>query len=66
MGEWNGMPDISQVVPLVSVLGASTDTLFGIEGTGSAEEAEMLLDTQSDFAIKKCANGRKHTKHKWT
>lgn len=61
-----GMPDISQVVPLASVLGVSTDMLYGIEGTSSAEEAEMLLATQSDFAIKKCANGRKHTKYKWT
>lgn len=61
-----GMPDISQVVPLASVLGVSTDMLFGGERTSSTEEVKMLLDTQCDFAIKKYANGRKHTKYKWT
>ena len=32
-----GMPDISQVVPLASVFGVSTDVLFGTFGTSDEE-----------------------------
>lgn len=38
-----GMPDISQIVPLASVFGVSTDLLFGLSGKNSAEEAEKLI-----------------------
>lgn len=34
-----GMPDISQVVPLASIFGVSTDVLFGIADTTENEEA---------------------------
>ena len=30
-----GLPDISQVVPLASVFGVSTDALFGMEDTSA-------------------------------
>ena len=38
-----GMPDISQVVPLASVFGVSTDVLFGIAGTTETEEALRII-----------------------
>ena len=38
-----GMPDISQIIPLASVFGVSTDFLFGIEGTTADEEAMKLI-----------------------
>ncbi len=38
-----GMPDISQVVPLASVLEVTTDTLFGIAQTDEAEEAFKIV-----------------------
>ena len=37
------MPDISQVVPLASVFGVTTDVLFGVEGTNAAEEAYRIV-----------------------
>jgi len=40
----DGMPDISQVVPLASVFGVTTDVLFGIEGTNAAEEAYRIVN----------------------
>lgn len=45
-----GMPDISQIVPLASVFGVSTDVLFGTFGTTDDEEVKKLitkLHTQS-------------------
>lgn len=38
-----GMPDISQIVPLASVLEVTTDTLFGIAGTNESEEAWKIV-----------------------
>ena len=41
----NGLPDISQVVPLANVFGVSTDVLFGLEGTDDSDRvAEMIRD----------------------
>jgi len=37
------MPDISQIVPLASVFGVSTDVLFNVAGTNAAEEAEKIV-----------------------
>lgn len=39
-----GMPDISQILPLVSVFGVSTDVLFGVEGTTADEEAVKIIE----------------------
>ncbi len=39
----DGLPDISQVVPLANVFGVSTDVLFGVEGTNSTEEAYRII-----------------------
>lgn len=39
----DGMPDISQVVPLANVFGVTTDVLFGIAGTDAAEEAYRIV-----------------------
>lgn len=39
----NGMPDISQVVPLATVFNVSTDVLFGIYGTSDAEEVDKII-----------------------
>ena len=38
-----GMPDISQVVPLASIFGVSTDVLFGIADTTENEEAWKIV-----------------------
>ncbi len=38
-----GMPDISQVVPLATVFGVSTDVLFGITGITTDEEAWKII-----------------------
>ena len=38
------MPDISQVVPLASVFGVTTDVLFGVEGTNASEEAYRIVN----------------------
>ncbi len=37
------MPDISQIVPLASVFGVTTDTLFGIQGVSDEEAVEGIL-----------------------
>lgn len=39
-----GLPDISQVVPLASVFGVSTDVLFGTFGTSDDEEVGNILE----------------------
>ena len=38
-----GLPDISQVIPLASVFGVSTDALFGLEDTNVDEEALKIV-----------------------
>ena len=39
-----GMPDISQIVPLASAFGVSTDVLFGAEGETGDREVEKLIE----------------------
>ena len=39
-----GMPDISQIVPLASVFGVTTDVLFNIEGTNATDEAYRIVN----------------------
>lgn len=39
-----GMPDISQIVPLASVFGVTTDVLFNIAGTNATEEAYRIVN----------------------
>ena len=39
-----GMPDISQVVPLASVFGVSTDVLFGTFGASERDEVRGILE----------------------
>lgn len=41
------LPDISQIVPLASVFGVSTDVLFGIFGVSDDEEAKALVERLS-------------------
>lgn len=38
-----GMPDISQIVPLATVFGVSTDVLFGMYGKNHAQEVQKLI-----------------------
>ena len=38
-----GLPDISQIVPLASVFGVTTDVLFNIEGTNAVDEAYRIV-----------------------
>lgn len=38
-----GMPDISQIVPLASVFGVTTDVLFNIAGTNATDEAYRIV-----------------------
>lgn len=38
-----GMPDISQVVPIASIFGVSTDVLFGVADTTEDEEAWKIV-----------------------
>jgi len=40
-----GLPDISQIVPLASVFGVSTDVLFGTVGKSDKEEVREILDS---------------------
>lgn len=40
----DGMPDISQIIPLASVFGVTTDVLFGIEGTNAVEEGYKIVN----------------------
>lgn len=46
-----GLPDISQIVPLVSVFGVSTDVLFGIFGTNDDEEVLKIIDEVYDLKL---------------
>ncbi len=43
------MPDISQVVPLASVFGVTTDVLFGVEGTNASEEAYRIVSEAEEI-----------------
>lgn len=45
-----GMPDISQIIPLASVFGVSTDVLFGVEGTTANDEAIKIVENA--YAVK--------------
>ena len=55
-----GMPDISQVIPLASVFGVSTDVLFGTFGTNDEDEVRKILDSayrrdeNNEVDVKKC------------
>ena len=40
----SGMPDISQIVPLASVFGVSTDVLFGLDTTTEESEAWEIVE----------------------
>lgn len=40
----NGMPDISQVVPIAHFFGVSTDVLFGVEEKMDVDEVQILID----------------------
>ncbi len=40
----SGMPDISQIVPLASVFGVSTDVLFGLDNTTEMSEAWAIVE----------------------
>lgn len=42
------MPDISQVVPLASVFGVSTDVIFGVAGMTSDEEAWKIIKNANE------------------
>ncbi|MDR0862310.1 MAG: helix-turn-helix domain-containing protein [Oscillospiraceae bacterium] len=46
-----GMPDISQVMPLASVFGVSTDTLFGKAGTNDDAEVEKFIEANTYVGI---------------
>ena len=39
-----GMPDISQIIPLASVFGVSTDLLFGISSTNEQNDVEKIIE----------------------
>lgn len=41
----SGMPDISQVIPIATVFGVSTDVLFGIYGTDNAKEVQKIIES---------------------
>ncbi|MDR0916514.1 MAG: helix-turn-helix domain-containing protein [Oscillospiraceae bacterium] len=51
-----GLPDISQIVPLASVFGVSTDVLFGTYGVNDDEETQRLYDA----AFEPLKSGDKH------
>ena len=44
-----GMPDISQIIPLASVFGVSTDILFGIEGASENDEALRIVQKADEI-----------------
>jgi transcriptional regulator with XRE-family HTH domain len=56
-----GMPDISQIVPLASVFGISTDVLFGTFGTDNTEEIIRIVEkAQQELGVnnsKPCIEG---------
>jgi len=44
-----GLPDISQIVPIATVFGVSTDVLFGTSGTSEKEEVRKILESAYRF-----------------
>ncbi|MBQ3154643.1 MAG: helix-turn-helix transcriptional regulator [Clostridia bacterium] len=46
-----GMPDISQIVPLATVFGVSTDVLFGMYGKNHAQEVQNLITHAHSLVI---------------
>ncbi len=44
-----GLPDISQIVPLASVFGVSSDTLFGLDGTSTDAEILEIVKRSEDL-----------------
>lgn len=44
-----GLPDISQIIPLASVFGVSTDILFGIEGASENDEALRIVQKADEI-----------------
>lgn len=44
-----GLPDISQIIPLASVFGVSTDILFGIEGASENDEALRIVQKEDEI-----------------
>lgn len=51
------MPDISQIVPLASVFGVSTDVLFGTFGISEKDEVLEILDSASHLNRAENAKG---------
>ncbi len=43
------LPDISQVIPLATVLGVSTDVLFGISGKSDADVVNEIIKQANDL-----------------
>ena len=39
-----GMPDISQIIPLASVFGVSTDLLFGVSDKNEQNDVEKIIE----------------------
>ena len=50
-----GMPDISQIVPLASIFGVSTDIIFGLDTTTADDEALLLIRESELYMIHKDA-----------
>ena len=50
-----GMPDISQIVPLASIFGVSTDIIFGLDTTTADDEALLLIRESELYLIHKDA-----------
>ena len=47
----SGMPDISQVIPLASVFGISTDVLFGIESITANDETIKIVENANAIKV---------------
>lgn len=46
-----GMPDISQIVPLASVFGVSTDVIFGLDTTTAGEDVTRILHDAEAYKV---------------
>ena len=44
-----GMPDVSQIIPLATIFGVSTDVLFGMSGKGNREEVQRIIQSAIAF-----------------
>lgn len=53
------MPDISQIVPLASVFGVSTDVLFGTYGTSDDEEVRNIIENAWSIRTDKPEGGKR-------